>query len=69
MLRQLIRNFDWPQFWLQEVVIISAPLLIMVMTATHEPALSNIKLTVLLVLISAMTAFNVFLVRFGFRRR
>jgi hypothetical protein len=59
------REFDWQRFWVQEVVILGASMLITVMTSRQDPALSRPRLVVLLIVVLAMTVLNVLLTKFG----
>jgi len=68
MMREL-REFDWQRFWLQEVVILSVPLLFLVMTSRAVPPLNEPRLVILLVFIVGMTMFNVIQNRVGRVRR
>lgn len=51
-------EFDWPRFWLQEVVILSIPTLVMIMTSRASPPLTRGRLVVLLVVFIGFTVFN-----------
>jgi hypothetical protein len=52
-------EFDWPRFWLQEVVILSVPTLIMIIASRgDDPPLSKSKLVLLLVVFVVFTALN-----------
>ena len=51
-------EFDWPRFWLQEVVILSIPTLIMVLTSREEPPLSKNRLVILFVVFIGLTMVN-----------
>ncbi len=59
------REFDWQRFWVQEVVILGASMLITVMTSRQDPRLSRPRLVVLLIVVLAMTVLNVLLTKFG----
>ncbi len=58
-------EFDWQRFWVQEVVILGASMLITVMTSRQDPRLSRPRLVVLLIVVLAMTVLNVLLTKFG----
>jgi len=64
-----LREFDWHRFWLQEVVFVSVPSLILVVSSHQNPPLTNTRVVVLIVLILVMTILNGVQLRFEKRNR
>jgi len=60
-----LHQFDWPRFWLQEVILLGGSMLLMVMTSHEVPPLSGPRLALLLVVLLGLTMFNVIQNRVG----
>lgn len=60
-----LREFDWQRFWLLEVVILGASMLITVMTSHAQPPLNKTRLGILLVTALGLTVFNLILSKNG----
>ena len=69
MTREL-QAFDWQRFWLQEVIVLGLPTLIMIIAFRGGPTLRPPRLAVLLVILLGLTVLNVILCKFwGASRR
>ena len=58
-MRRELRGFDWHRFWLQEVVFLSVPMLLMVIMSRQNPPLDKPKLVILVVVLLCTTIVNV----------
>ena len=59
VMRRELRGFDWHRFWLQEVVFLSVPMLLMVIMSRQNPPLDKPKLVILVVVLLCTTIVNV----------
>jgi hypothetical protein len=64
-MRRELRGFDWHRFWLQEVVFLSVPMLLMVIMSRQNPPLDKPKLVILVVVLLCITIVNVIQNRIG----
>lgn len=53
------RTIDWDIFWLREVLFVSAPVLLVVLTVPKTDYIHTLRLAILLVLLLGLTLFNV----------
>ena len=60
-----LQGFDWPGFWLREVIFLGLPTLITIIAFRGGPTLRPSRLAVLLLVLLGLTVFNVILSRSG----